>query len=86
MTTVKLFKASWCGYCRAFKNEWELFKRASVELGIETETLDIDNEDHKDEFKKEGVQGYPTIKIYKNGKSTTYRGERSAEGLLTEII
>ena len=85
MTAIKLFKASWCGYCLIFEEEWKSFQDKCDELGIKTETLDVDNIDDKKEFVKEHITSFPTIKIYYNGESAVYSGDRNGDSILDEL-
>lgn len=80
---VKLFKATWCGHCNAFKPEWDRLQKQCQELGYKAEAIDAD--ESKDEIEKEGIRGFPTIKIYINGDGKEYEGQRSAESILSTI-
>lgn len=80
---VKLFAASWCPHCINFKKSWESIKLEEEKMGFSTEEYDADK--HKDVIEKEGIMGFPTIKIYvdKNGKE--YDGPRTTNAILKTI-
>ena len=42
----------------------------------------VDADSHKELATKYGVSGYPTIKIFKNGKDEEYDGPREAKGIV----
>ena len=82
-TKVELFYADWCGHCQRFKPEWAKLKKQ----------LDSNNigwgeyESQKDasRMSKEGIEGFPTIKITKNGKKEDYNGERTASAIMNYL-
>jgi protein disulfide-isomerase A1 len=32
---------------------------------------------------QQGIQGYPTLKVFKNGQATDYKGPRQADGIVS---
>ena len=85
MTKISLFYADWCGHCRTFKPIWDALKKEFVKNNVEYKEY----EDSKNEeiIKKEGIDGFPTIKIENdNGVKYEYMGERSADGILNEVL
>jgi thiol-disulfide isomerase/thioredoxin len=84
LPTVTLYYAMWCGYSRAFLNEWLKFenlakqqlpniKVASVRCEGDTENMCIAKD----------VNGYPTIMLsMMDGKDIKYEGERRAEDIV----
>ncbi|KAI3795045.1 hypothetical protein L1987_37689 [Smallanthus sonchifolius] len=83
------FYALWCGHCKHLAPEYE--KAASVlssnEPTIVLAKVDADNEQNKELAKKYEVQGFPTIKIFRNGgeKIQEYNGPREADGIVTYL-
>ncbi|KAL8201778.1 hypothetical protein R6Q57_010925 [Mikania cordata] len=83
------FYAPWCGHCKHLAPEYE--KAASVlstnEPAIVLAKVDADAEANKELAGKYEVQGFPTIKILRNGgeKIQEYNGPREADGIVTYL-
>lgn len=85
-----MFYADWCGHCKKLKPVWdeaaaELEKDENKGVGkMMKVNCGNPGEDktHKAIMDKYGVQGYPTIKLFENGKDSEYTGGRSKEALL----
>ncbi|KAF5768099.1 putative protein disulfide-isomerase [Helianthus annuus] len=83
------FYAPWCGHCKHLAPEYE--KAASVlashDPAIVLAKVDADNADNKPLAEKYEVQGFPTIKILRNGgeKIQDYNGPREADGIVTYL-
>ncbi|KAG0033588.1 protein disulfide-isomerase precursor [Podila clonocystis] len=74
------FYTSWCGHCKALEPE---FEKAAKEVGGENIIMAKMNcETHAALCKEHSVEAYPTLKIYKQGKVTTYSGGRKADDLI----
>jgi thiol-disulfide isomerase/thioredoxin len=73
--TIKLFYADWCGYCVRFKPNWKKLEEISskntfVDKNNKKVTLKLESYEeskNKEIIEKENIQGFPTIKFYKNG-------------------
>jgi thiol-disulfide isomerase/thioredoxin len=78
--TLVLFKVQWCGYCQKFLPEWMKFSKESP-----IRTMIVDCEEMPDIGKKYNIQGYPQVKFFPKGTTSTemidYNGERSAAAL-----
>lgn len=82
-TALVMFYAPWCGHCKRLKPEFEkagslLFKNDPPVTLVKVDCT----EGGKSTCNKFSVQGYPTLKIFKNGEvSSDYNGPREASGI-----
>ncbi len=76
--TLVLYFAPWCGHCKALKPEWEKLEKTGVK-GVTIRKVNAD--ESPEEIKEAGVDGFPTIIFYNNGKKQLYSGERTAEAI-----
>ncbi|GJZ07741.1 disulfide-isomerase-like protein [Tanacetum coccineum] len=82
-------KQKTCGHCKHLAPEYE--KAASVlsshDPAIVLAKVDADAEENKELAKKYEVQGFPTIKIIRNGgeKIQEFNGPREADGIVTYL-
>lgn len=70
------FYAPWCGHCRNLAPEYE--KAAKALKGI-ANIAAIDADKERTEVQ---VQGFPTIKLFVDGKMSDYDGPRTADGIV----
>lgn len=83
------FYAPWCGHCKNLAPEYE--KAASVlssnEPAIVLAKVDANAEENKQLAEQFEIQGFPTIKILRNGgeKVQEYKGPREADGIVTYL-
>jgi len=77
------FYAPWCGHCKRLAPEYE---KAATVLKSNDPPIPLVKVDCTAETKtcgKMGVNGYPTLKIFKNGEvSSDYNGPREADGIV----
>ncbi|TFK75865.1 disulfide isomerase [Pluteus cervinus] len=78
------FFAPWCGHCKALAPAYEEAATSLKEKGIKLAKVDCVEE--ADFCQANGVQGYPTLKIYKNGSATDYTGPRQADGIVSYMV
>ena len=58
---IKLFWVDWCGHCNKFKPVWNKLKRENTE---DVNYVDVNCEKEKELANNEGIQGFPTIRLY----------------------
>lgn len=79
------FYTTWCPHCKAAKPEWEKIKKeyenkAFNNTNIIFREVDCDKEEKlADQFK---VEGYPTIKMVKNGEVIEYDAKPKYDTLI----
>lgn len=86
VTFVKFF-APWCGHCRRIAPTWEDLARKTVgNTDITIAEVDCTSEASKELCTQEGVEGYPTMILYKDGeKVEEYNGSRELDALYTFV-
>lgn len=86
-----LFHAPWCGHCKKLMPEWDAASKAVKESeGVSMMKVECgspqENKSHAALMESYSIQGYPTIKVFENGKATgDYEGDRSKSGLLSAL-
>jgi len=68
-----MFYADWCGFCKQIKPEWNKF--VNINKLKDLQMICIESEHIDPSF---GIQGYPTLKVYENGKFKDYKGGRTS--------
>lgn len=81
MTTIELYHANWCGHCKNFMPEWKKLKSMAKDVTLK----EYEESANPEEMKKNGITGYPTIKITSGGKTHDYHGARTAQDILDSI-
>ncbi len=80
---VVLFFAPWCPHCKDLISDdnapWSrLEHKHQNNPNVKIEKVDCDA--HPEVATKNSIKGFPTIKMFSNGKVFTYDGERTVEG------
>lgn len=84
------FFAPWCGHCKKLAPEY--VQAAKILKDEHNITLaQIDCTEDQELCMEQGVQGYPTLKIFKNGEinadaAQTYQGQRTADAIVEYMI
>jgi protein disulfide-isomerase A1 len=83
--TLVEFYAPWCGHCKALAPEYD---KASIELSHKASLAKVDCTEHRDLCSKYGVQGFPTIKLFRsdNSEPTDYDQARSAAAIVKFML
>ncbi|CAH8351942.1 unnamed protein product [Eruca vesicaria subsp. sativa] len=83
------FYAPWCGHCKQLAPEYE---KAASELSshvphVALAKIDASEETNKEFATQYQVQGFPTLKIFRNGGKAVqeYNGPREADGIVTYL-
>ncbi len=76
--TLALFKAEWCGHCKAFKSTWEELKN---EMENKVKFVTYDSEANKNEIQKFQIQGFPTLILLSGNKAVEYVGPRDSSSI-----
>jgi thiol-disulfide isomerase/thioredoxin len=74
-----------CPYCVAFSDEWAKFEATSDPSLIKAVSIDASEDSNKKLVASEGISGYPTIRIVKDGNSMDYKGDRKASALIDYV-
>lgn len=79
------FYAPWCGHCKRLAPTWEELATAAKKEG-KFQVGKVDCTAEKETASKVGVQGYPTVKLFKDGKLVEeYSGPRTVEGFTSFV-
>jgi protein disulfide-isomerase-like protein len=73
------FYAPWCGHCKHFASD---YGKAAETLKGTLAVAKVDCTQDGALCESQGVQGYPTIKLYLNKAPIDFNGERSADSLV----
>ncbi|CAG9766876.1 unnamed protein product [Ceutorhynchus assimilis] len=81
-----MFYAPWCGHCNKMKPEYVTAAQQLEAEGLKKCLAVIDCTENPQTMQTYEIQGFPTIKLFKNGKFITeYTGKRTTEAIKTFI-
>ncbi|KAM0700596.1 hypothetical protein Q7P35_012317 [Cladosporium inversicolor] len=78
------FFAPWCGHCKTLAPIYEELAHA-FEHSDKVTIAKVDADAHKELGRKHGVQGFPTLKWFENGKVEDYKSGRDLESLVAFV-
>ncbi|XP_062847630.1 protein disulfide isomerase family A, member 7 [Trichomycterus rosablanca] len=80
-TLLVEFFAPWCGHCKRLAPEYEA---AATRLKAAVPLVKVDCTANSETCEKFGVNGYPTLKIFRNGEeASSYEGPHTADGIVS---
>ena len=81
-----LYYAEWCGHCNAMKPEWEKFITKMKDPNVNSTNIkiaDVKSDFISDMKQDTKIPGFPTIKMYSNGKEVAdFKDDRVAEKMV----
>lgn len=78
------FFAPWCGHCKKLGPEY--VKAADSLSDLNIPLVQINCDDNQEFCRGMDIPGYPTLKIFKNGKSKDYVGARTNDSIVDTMI
>eukprot|EP00092_Neocalanus_flemingeri_P004114 GFUD01004426.1.p1 GENE.GFUD01004426.1~~GFUD01004426.1.p1 ORF type:complete len:519 (+),score=155.88 GFUD01004426.1:230-1786(+) len=77
------FYAPWCGHCQQLEPEYVKAAKELLESKSEVKLAKVDATAHKETGTKFNIEGFPTLKFFKDGKPADYNGPREAKGIVS---
>jgi len=77
------FYAPWCGHCQALEPEYAQAAKDLAEKDSPIKLGKLDATAEKESGTKFNIEGFPTLKFFKNGKASEYNGPREAKGIVS---
>ena len=79
------FYAPWCGHCKQMAPAYAELAEHFHRDGSNVKIAKIDATVHKQFPEQFGIEGFPTIKLFINGKPIDYNGERTKDAMTAFI-
>jgi len=77
------FYAPWCGHCQSLEPEYAQAAQDLAEKGSAIKLAKVDATAEKETGTKFDIEGFPTLKFFKNGEASDYNGPREAKGIVS---
>ena len=85
MVFVK-FYAPWCGHCQSMAPAYSAIAERMKDLDNGVPIAKVDATVESELGEKFGIEGFPTIKLFKNGETIDYQGEREEDEMYDWLI
>eukprot|EP01087_Luapelamoeba_hula_P010778 TRINITY_DN286_c0_g1_i1.p1 TRINITY_DN286_c0_g1~~TRINITY_DN286_c0_g1_i1.p1 ORF type:complete len:515 (-),score=118.35 TRINITY_DN286_c0_g1_i1:47-1591(-) len=79
------FFAPWCGHCKRLAPEYEQAATTLKDSGSDIKLASVDCTENEALAGRFGIQGYPTLKIFRRGTPFEYNGPREAAGIVSYL-
>lgn len=79
------FFAPWCGHCKALAPKYEEAADTLAKLYPDTpvKLAKVDCTENASVCEKQGVRGYPTLKVFNDGNASSYEKAREADAIVS---
>jgi protein disulfide-isomerase A1 len=79
------FYAPWCGHCKNLEPEYSKAAATLKSAGSDVKLVKVDVTEEKELGEKHDVQGFPTLKWFREGKSSDYSGGRDHDAIVSWV-
>jgi protein disulfide-isomerase A1 len=77
------FYAPWCGHCKHLAPEYETAATELKASGLHIAKVDADDAQNRPLASRFEIRGFPTLKLFRNGKPSEYTGGRTADTIVS---